>query len=1210
MEKLKVYQTTDNYTPYWTFVNLVNYIFQDIEKEMFYYPISDGETPQVETKHLTIKIDFRRAMYLSIDEDYLKYGHLKNDNEFKSSYHLHVEEMIDYLTMSMEIPKFHTSYNPKDDYRLTIFAISDNIKVRVFNDEIIDSNALFFLNGVPLIEDLNRLAKDRLNSIGSETLTDFLNYHFLKYNGKIEKFIKNLIELTNDSWKDDTATNILKRQTFTTWKQETKKKYNLKESDFEENIDSENQNLKVFDNMELYPLIDLKKTKQLPFWVYNNYAYVYYSYLESFKKDPQYYVMGDYQDKPKLDESLQIKLSNNPNIEGIYFIENESFEWVEQVYYPHLVQSEPSYNWIFSDYVINCFSANFKLKESITRGFLDDDEIYNIEVYDFESAGLYPKSQKLDLLVKEYLKNVEPDWGIQFSSKDSIVMDKNRVYHFFEYHFESYKGDCYDFINHCTILTNEVWEVKSSQNLKKLKYFDKWKTEKVVEYNLDSSKLKLKQKNKIETPFIQDLEEFDIQEKPYDDYPFYPLIELVEVKEKPYWTYDNIAYKFQKIEKKMSTISIGRLSVNTGNSWIRFNTIEDNLCIGRSEEISIPDVKNQKTFNRFAIKCFSANYQIRYQNESIEESIGNGWIEDFEIFDFEKYNLYPDPQQLEYAVQYYLSFYLSNKLSNMFLGIEKTISSFFDFHFNNYQGDKKEFIKNCIKVRKPLWKEHKLNNIQKRETFALWLEKICKEYDWDSKELEKDTTSKITNVKDDSELDNNMELSTIRELNALSPESYYDRDLGLVPSPLYLNLNNRLESSKDVYYIILKLNEIIKKYWGESKDFGDIKRKNIFNEWLNNIIEEHNLDRSKLGLEPIATLEPTQPIKKDILEIELVKESNSIDDTLIIIPLIELVETNVPVFWSYYNYAQIYKRHATRYIENGTIYYRHNENRIGGSIESLEIKYLKSLKLNIVESFPYDCDNSVELINTGNGYLIGFFSTQHEIRKTQVGDITYYDGNISERIDKIQIQDFERQNLCPNPEHLDLVVKYYLKIIEPTNKSNGQLSTENYIRDFFNFHLNSYFGTVEEFVKHAIKITKEVWEIKNVPNRNREIYFNFWLDETIKIYKLDRSELGLEPVTTPEPPQAQNDLEICTLTLSSRHGAKTAIYHTFKQLIDKNIIANSPIEVARFLIQNVKGFESSNPKDLATEIGRERDRITINGKTEPKNTNKVDLEGF
>jgi hypothetical protein len=47
-EKLKVYQTTDNYTPYWTFINLVNYIFQDIEKGMFYYPISNGETPQVQ----------------------------------------------------------------------------------------------------------------------------------------------------------------------------------------------------------------------------------------------------------------------------------------------------------------------------------------------------------------------------------------------------------------------------------------------------------------------------------------------------------------------------------------------------------------------------------------------------------------------------------------------------------------------------------------------------------------------------------------------------------------------------------------------------------------------------------------------------------------------------------------------------------------------------------------------------------------------------------------------------------------------------------------------------------------------------------------------------------------------------------------------------------------------------------------------------------
>ena len=96
--------------------------------------------------------------------------------------------------------------------------------------------------------------------------------------------------------------------------------------------------------------------------------------------------------------------------------------------------------------------------------------------------------------------DIVPDWGIQYSSKDSIVMDKNRVYHFFDYHFKLYKGNCYDFINHCDKIINEVWKVESSQNLKSQKYFDEWKTEKVVEYGLDRSKLNLEQNNKIETP--------------------------------------------------------------------------------------------------------------------------------------------------------------------------------------------------------------------------------------------------------------------------------------------------------------------------------------------------------------------------------------------------------------------------------------------------------------------------------------------------------------------------------------------------------------------------------------------------------------------------------------------------------------------------------------------------------------------------------------
>lgn len=288
--------------------------------------------------------------------------------------------------------------------------------------------------------------------------------------------------------------------------------------------------------MELYPLIDLKKTEQPPFWVYNNFAFLYHSYLKSYENNIYYYVMGDYQEKPKLDERLDVKLSINPNLKDVYFIDNKSFEWVEQNYYRHFVESEHPHNWIFSDYVIGCFSAKYEFSECQVPGFIDD-EIHDIDVFDFESEGLSPDSESMDLLVKDKLKNIVPDWGIQYSSKDSIVMDKNRVYHFFEYHFKSYKGNCYDFINHCNKIINEVWEVESPQNLKSQKYFDEWKTEKVVEYGLDRSKLNIEPKITSEPP--------QQENAPVKNTTYYPASYSQIASStilKPLWVYNNLVH--------------------------------------------------------------------------------------------------------------------------------------------------------------------------------------------------------------------------------------------------------------------------------------------------------------------------------------------------------------------------------------------------------------------------------------------------------------------------------------------------------------------------------------------------------------------------------------------------------------------------------------------------------------------------------------------
>jgi hypothetical protein len=245
-----------------------------------------------------------------------------------------------------------------------------------------------------------------------------------------------------------------------------------------------------------YPLVDLIETDEPVFWVYNNLADLYFDYMKNI--ETPYMVMGDWEKKPALDLELQIIKVENPQL---FYIMNESFTWIIENYYGESFNGEYKGNWNYSEFAIDCFSTHYKIKEEDCKDRRKSiyKLITDIGIAYFTLNPLVPKRYQLDLVVEEYLKKIEPDWGIQYSSKDSIVMDKNRVYHFFEYHFKSYKGNCYDFINHCDKIINEVWEVESPQNLKRKKYFDEWKTEKVVEYGLDRSKLNLGQKNKIET---------------------------------------------------------------------------------------------------------------------------------------------------------------------------------------------------------------------------------------------------------------------------------------------------------------------------------------------------------------------------------------------------------------------------------------------------------------------------------------------------------------------------------------------------------------------------------------------------------------------------------------------------------------------------------------------------------------------------------------
>ncbi|MCU0467908.1 MAG: hypothetical protein MUF58_04835 [Arcicella sp.] len=255
--------------------------------------------------------------------------------------------------------------------------------------------------------------------------------------------------------------------------------------------------------MKSYPLVDLRQTNTPVFWVYNNLAYVYREYENSLNRIPVY-IYGDEHKKPKL--NTDFKIIHFPNSELKYF-EDETFTWVLEFYYTKIERNADFKYNNFSPFAIECFSVQYDLKELDVEYDLDEYDfgydlgkkgmrfeqwVSEMSIYDYEKYGYYPDSEQLDILVKEYLKNVKPDWENPFiSNKDFTSLDKNRIYHFFEYHFKSYEGSVYDFINHCDRIIDKVWNDESSQNLTKQKYFDEWKTEKVIEYNLDRSKLGL-----------------------------------------------------------------------------------------------------------------------------------------------------------------------------------------------------------------------------------------------------------------------------------------------------------------------------------------------------------------------------------------------------------------------------------------------------------------------------------------------------------------------------------------------------------------------------------------------------------------------------------------------------------------------------------------------------------------------------------------------
>lgn len=105
----------------------------------------------------------------------------------------------------------------------------------------------------------------------------------------------------------------------------------------------------------------------------------------------------------------------------------------------------------------------------------------------------------------------------------------------------------------------------------------------------------------------------------------------------------------------------------------------------------------------------------------------------------------------------------------------------------------------------------------------------------------------------------------------------------------------------------------------------------------------------------------------------------------------------------------------------------------------------------------------------------------------------------------------------------------------------------------------------------------------------------FELAETIQD-TIQQAEEGLQQPAAEAIEQP--DTVRSKLKLSSVKGSKTALYYVLRQLYTDKFIEGSWGEVAEFLIQNVKGFERANKKNLTLELAR---------KSEPMLHRKIDL---
>ncbi len=226
---------------------------------------------------------------------------------------------------------------------------------------------------------------------------------------------------------------------------------------------------------KLLPLITFQEINKPSFWDYNNFSTVLNAHLREF---------GNY---------LNIHYFFGNSEKGFscpYYMDASEYS----NYINDFEQKQKFKNYILWKY--NHFALDILLAKY--KGI--DNRIENIELSESESGnskkGIYPNPTQLDLVVKDRLREIKPDFTVDDLNDKALQLLKceNNVDAFFTFHFKKYEGeDPDDFANHTIEITNEIWSDRKTANIDRKKYFNEWIERKINEGYLDRSKLNLEQ---------------------------------------------------------------------------------------------------------------------------------------------------------------------------------------------------------------------------------------------------------------------------------------------------------------------------------------------------------------------------------------------------------------------------------------------------------------------------------------------------------------------------------------------------------------------------------------------------------------------------------------------------------------------------------------------------------------------------------------------